>query len=107
MTTTPNASTYKMISAVGGSSVTSIESGLSGTLEVIRGNQPYRTVSPRVSFAAGAGTDLDCSSDYTRYAVGDFSIEADASPYVPLEETLIDWLTQRVVMRYHEILGHA
>lgn len=84
MTTTPNASTYKAISSVGASSVTSVESGLTGTLEVIRGNPPYRTISPNVSFSAGVGTDSDCSTDYTRYAALDFSITQDASPYVPL-----------------------
>jgi hypothetical protein len=106
MVLTPNPSTYKSISAVGANSVTSVESGLTGTLEVIRGNPPHRTVSPRVSFAAGVGTDLDCSTDYTRYDTFDFSITQNASPYVPLEETLMDWLTQRVVMRYYEMFGH-
>lgn len=84
MTLTPNTSVYKAITAVGSSSVTSVEGTLTGSLEVIRGSQPYRTVSPNMSFSSGVGTDGDCSTDYTRFAVGDYSIERDASPYVPL-----------------------
>lgn len=77
-----------------------------GTYDAIRANQPYRTISPNISVTGNVGTNSD-SSDYELFQAGDFVIAQDQSPYVPLEETMCDWLSQRTVMRYHEYLGHV
>lgn len=107
MVTAASASTT--IASVSGSSITLAVSQSAGTYEAIRTSNGCMTISPNLSVNGTAASDTDDkSSDVTgRFAAGDIVCTANQSANVPLPEELVDWLSQRVLLRVLEALGHA
>lgn len=108
MVASPAVSTT--ISSVSGVLVTMASPPVAGTYECIRNSNGNTTITPSLVSPAGsvaADTD-DLSGDTTeRFAYGDIVCTSGQTPNVPLPDELTDWLSQRTLMRYLEILGHA